>query len=943
MKKKILSVFLAIAMMAALVIPAMAADPVQLVRLQESPGSVPVSVLWQNGIVWGSYDYHDWPVGEPWNNPFLEDIEVDGDNFELHPALSACQFEVTLPDGTIVPSFCTDLGAADVDSWYDIDPIDRGVTDEQKLQLMAVLDYVNDNYGLEKWTNYPYPSAAAYSRALAQVLVWSIVEQENVSSIKAVGGWGVITADVEWILDNCVEIYEAKLASLAEGQTYVSGLVFLIGAIDSTLQRQVYPLFDEGNIEQYEGFSILKTVDGIAWDLWTEGYSAEDLIALLDSIGFELYAVSEKGAAIDYTNRPYAVGNLDPEGYIVFENKNYQEGWYAVVEVLGSPASDVFDVVDPLYIYIDANGNVAGNADGFDYNAFYTIVNGYGGGYTLGYPGLNNSGDIFPIAVQNGDKVYDSFCANGGSRAFAGQSGLDCSGYVRATSFEGTALGTEKSAPYEDFVSAYNYIYDTYGDLSDYRAVTQIVTWYLLGSIEYPSDAFNSINWNAVEEGTQVVLGISNAKEIVEDVITNYNGYKGDGAIVSLVLMVCEKHHEPADCQPQLVPVYDGVSFNNKTTPPFTPVWSISLDKTVDGAALKTWLDLDNIPDDELLEWINWFDEGNVTFEIYHANGADGQIVGDRIGTPVILDTEGKIVFTGLEDGWYAVKEVLSEEAAKIFEAKPVVYFQVNGRDVTGEFNNTELLGSIEISTSIGQKFNMKDSITGGYSSEYVPDAKGKFDHTKAAHNLGILDKNTWFQYNDFTNGTGGHFDLVNGDKLTLVGGYTITNDGDGWFTITADDALEFIGARVSISNTIQAAKNTNDKAYNPNNIWTTAPGQQQFSGSGHSFKIYAPWVDTTKKVFVYIHLEGLQGYKNNSGVNVGDQYLVEVFDASGVSVANKTIVLVGGNTINGSVKFDGLKPGDYTVKVNDKNLGTYTIEGGDSISDSFNAVTFKN
>ena len=242
--------------------------------------------------------------------------------------------------------------------------------------------------------------------------------------------------------------------------------------------------------------------------------------------------------------------------------------------------------------------------------------------------------------------------------------------------------------------------------------------------------------------------------------------------------------------------------------------------------------------------------------------------------------------------------------------------------------------GSLVIGKEMGDKFSMKDSITGGYSYEAVPtiakNGKETWDTSVWKHSLGgiLKENNTWFQYNEFSNGTGGTFDLVSGAKLGKVGEYTVTSDGSGWFTFTMSDALYAVTPKVSISNTILAAKNTNDKNYNANNIWTTSPGQQQFSGSklsgdGHSFSVYAPWVDTSKTVFVYIHLDGLTGYKNTNGKGPGDTFTVNV---KGPSYPDGTDINV---PLNGSINLTGLIPGEYVIRESENGcIPTFFVSG---------------
>jgi len=189
----------------------------------------------------------------------------------------------------------------------------------------------------------------------------------------------------------------------------------------------------------------------------------------------------------------------------------------------------------------------------FDYDGHYTIVNGYGQGYTLGYPGLNNTGDIFPIALRNTvtGEVFPSFCANGGSTHFAGESGLGCTGYLVASKHD-WAKPLPSGAQYENFVAAYRYIQANYckpGEtLDDYRAITQGITWVLLGAIDVYSPEFAAIeDWKL-------------DKAAVIDVVKNYatSDFADDSPIVDVVFLVCEKHeHEFASCQPQLLPIYE--------------------------------------------------------------------------------------------------------------------------------------------------------------------------------------------------------------------------------------------------------------------------------------------------------------------------------------------------------------------------------------------------
>jgi len=326
-----------------------------------------------------------------------------------------------------------------------------------------------------------------------------------------------------------------------------------------------YNMLEVEKFDYHGNIELVKYVDSVEITVWIESVYGNDydINKLIEC--FNLYSVDADGAQIDGLS-PMDSCAINSDGVIRFEN--LADGWYAIEEVLTAEGSLVFEQAPVMYVLI-ANGiTFTSTKIDFDYDAFYTIVNGYGNGYVLGYPGLNNTGDIFPIGVHNTTTgvVYPSFCANAGSRAFAGQSGLDCSGYMVTERMD------RDTAAYKDFLLAYNYIEANYGNLDEYRAVTQIVTWILLGAIDTTSDNFDNINWDAVAAGTSVVNGIQDAKSIVLDVMDNYKDFKGAEKIVDVVFMVCEHNHDYADCQPQLVPIYgeDDNIFNNKTKQPDT-------------------------------------------------------------------------------------------------------------------------------------------------------------------------------------------------------------------------------------------------------------------------------------------------------------------------------------------------------------------------------------
>ncbi|MDR0318721.1 MAG: hypothetical protein LBI09_01650, partial [Nitrososphaerota archaeon] len=294
-------------------------------------------------------------------------------------------------------------------------------------------------------------------------------------------------------------------------------------------------------------FSMVKTVNGVAFSAWINGYTSEEQALILDGMRFRLYA--DRNGMVD-RSLDFAVGKVDGlTGLIDFVATRdvIAEGWYWVVEDLTGAAADVFEPVGAIKIYIGDDNNIGDH--GFDYTPLYKINYTLNGMFKLNHPNVNNGGEIFDIAVTVPGTVvsYASFCANAFSVRFAGDASynpqnLDCEGYV-----VGVPL-----ANHADFLSAFNYIEDKYGNVAENRIITQVVTWVLLGAIDVNSADFAATNLSAQQRAA------------VQDVIANYKNYVGNGNIVDLVYLVCEKGHAIESCQPQLVPLYGRSTFDNK-------------------------------------------------------------------------------------------------------------------------------------------------------------------------------------------------------------------------------------------------------------------------------------------------------------------------------------------------------------------------------------------
>ena len=480
--------------------------------------------------------------------------------------------------GKWVPSFCGRLFTNDPAGAYVEDS--SYLTPAQREKIIAAIDYVNDAFGLDLVSPLTFGTTIdEVGYAIAQILVWRIIHTDTIEAIVP-AGWLMYAAQltyydeggfadyIDWIIDNCVNIYNAKDA----GAYRVTNVLSFTNE-NELAQPQIVPVFGGGfyinnePAELHASLSFEKKVEGeniVEWLL--DSKWAADAADILDGLEFTLTGVDNGNVygpvTPDLMTGLVAFNDIVPGTYILSEQiKGAAVGKFFAIEGITLLISGGEDKYTAIGGAVTSSGSGESISDG----DFFTIVNGYGSGYVLGYPGLNNSGDIFPIAVTSvpGGVVYPSFCAHGGSRAFAGQSGLGCAGYVVASPSL-MAVNEPQAKDIIDFVKAYNYIEDNYGDLNDFRPVTQMVTWILLGQIDISSDAFANINWGTIEAGTAAVKGVADAEAIVRDIIANYEGYVGGGNITGVMYMVCEHHHSTGDCQPQIVPFYGAFYVENK-------------------------------------------------------------------------------------------------------------------------------------------------------------------------------------------------------------------------------------------------------------------------------------------------------------------------------------------------------------------------------------------
>jgi|GEM_PF-3366433 len=124
-----------------------------------------------------------------------------------------------------------------------------------------------------------------------------------------------------------------------------------------------------------------------------------------------------------------------------------------------------------------------------------------------------------------------------------------------------------------------------------------------------------------------------------------------------------------------------------------TKTGGISLDNIVNGIDIYSWLtnETDYFSISDVIE----------CFNLYKVN-ADGDLI-DGL-TPIdsiTLYITGSIYFEELEDGWYAVEEVLTEAGKNVFEQAPVMYIQIADGIMAGGAPDFAYAGPLLASSSI--------------------------------------------------------------------------------------------------------------------------------------------------------------------------------------------------------------------------------------------------
>ncbi|MDR1992640.1 MAG: hypothetical protein LBQ98_03960, partial [Nitrososphaerota archaeon] len=430
--------------------------------------------------------------------------------------------------------------------------------------------------------------------------------------------------------------------------------------------------------------SIRKTVDGIAFETWATGYGGS-VAELVSGMAFTLYRVNVDGT-INYDD-VVANGALNANsGMITFDTPLLVAGQYAVVESFTGQAANIFEQIDPLYIWIGTDGKMAGVTD-FDSDAMYWSTDNFyrnkgTADLTVTYTLASSTVMINPWFNDFQTREYNPTTGNYGTTysSFCGYYG---SGKLGGDTYNGpTYIYVDMTANFAalkpgvkaDLISAFNYIYDTWGSLDQWpnaagtssatestKFITQITVWLLLndGITEAHSD-FTYIN------------------NCIADVLANYKGYSGSQTITDLIFLAdADYPNNLLYCQPQIIPIYGEPAIDNQLKP---PQGSFSIAKTVDGLAFDAWVTGYGGSVAELVS--------GMAFTLYRVN-ADGTINYDDVVANGAL-TDNKIDFNtpALLAGRYAIVETLTGTAAEIFADTVPLYISIseNG-DIIEDFD----------------------------------------------------------------------------------------------------------------------------------------------------------------------------------------------------------------------------------------------------------------
>ena len=232
------------------------------------------SVSWQPGFTKGLQLIYEYEGTEH----VISGVKPDGSG----QLFSTERFTTQMPDGTIIDSYCADLGAHNIWGNYLFDSTNHSFSDGEMYYIIAAFDYINDLY--RDGSGQPNGLSRVEGKILAQVVLWNLIlkvdknagfaeswipDGARVLRIEGTSDWyedwSVVTHEgsktfkqiAEDIINNVskyVGIYTDKVADPDLADRYVTGAIFikgdLVGYSEIDQQRQLLVLF--GNSVEFD-------------------------------------------------------------------------------------------------------------------------------------------------------------------------------------------------------------------------------------------------------------------------------------------------------------------------------------------------------------------------------------------------------------------------------------------------------------------------------------------------------------------------------------------------------------------------------------------------------------------------------------------------------------------------------------------------------------------
>ena len=630
--------------------------------------------------------------------------ELDIKNYTLIDILTRAGFEVDLDEKTATIVITPEMALAD-------DIVTVTYTNKEDPHVLIEKDWADGNPGS--------------LTALFDIYELGECEDDCEEDCKIPHLGDLVEADVR--ADRKVFVgYGTYVVAEQDKAGYVAQLAQMV-TVDENNRVGKFAFVNEPE-EFFGSFTIDKTVSGVAFASWLlDDYLAQFPIDEWDGIieelkagiSFKLFAKDGTfiaDAEFDLFNGTIFFDPQDPDIIKAYFDKdeNLLPGDYYIVEYLTGLAAKVFKNADGevvLEFTIGAGGEAVGGGVAFDKNAAYRcdtelaprstetrVANAYWqGGKIVNNDWVNN----YKVEAVDGPTAgaqYLSFCSCTSSTELGGD------GTYRYLYYDKTAERFAGAEAYkkQQIINAFDYIVDTWGNIDEWLAFKDGGPW----GEEY-TDHFR-LHRDDWKVPTKYIAQIVNWKLLVDELIPEDvkamgpNGcyqaifdfinecvdaawaagldpaYKNTGHITDIVFLANEDYtytNLNGLCQPQIIPLTGGLTFNNE--PEDEEFYgSFTIEKTVNGIEFADWLLDDYLAQFDPDDWMDIIEEllAGISFKLF---AKDGTFISDAeltTGGLIFFETEDEDICKEYFDkdgkllpGDYYIIEYLTGLAKTVF------------------------------------------------------------------------------------------------------------------------------------------------------------------------------------------------------------------------------------------------------------------------------------